>query len=419
MTDSDRPEIAILDLSLTLPGARPEGRAGRVAVAAHDEDVVTMGATATLELLGRHPGLRPQALLLASTSSPLADGGVVQEIAEIAGIAAAELHVAEHGGTVAAGVGVLTHAIGLIAMMGGPIVVVVADDRRDGKGRPLGAGALALLLDREGGIGRLRWLGSRAEVRRDQWRPWYEPGLRDGDRSLTATADDWARPTEPDAHPVLDCGPRTPRLDGAGLLGCAAPLTAAVHRARHATVGSSIRIIASAGGVSHAVDLVVGPAGAAAGKAVDDVLRAGLDQAAATAVATEEFAPYTSGPRAYRERGQDLRLEGQRDLTTNETLFPPLPIAAAAGTEPTRLGRRGVVLTMTTDRVYPHGGPIQMVVVDLIDGGRFFGQAVPECPPLQIDDAVVVVPRNLYTTAGLAQRYWKVAPASPTHGQGH
>ncbi len=407
MTGADG--MALVNAGLALPTCRPSGRGGRTAAAAYDEDVVTLGAMAVLDVLER-ASAQPTALLLATTSSPLAEGGVAQEIAELTGLAGPALHVAEHGGTVAAGLGVLPHAAGVLATVGGPVVVVAAEDRRDARERPLGAGAICLVLDHTGTAGRLRWVASSAELVRDQWRPWDERGIRDGDRALAGAGASPPRPDQPET--VISAGPRSPRLDGAGVLGCAAPLTAGLLAAADANPDDVVRLVSRAGGVQHTVDLTVGRTTGVVGKRIQAVLDAGIDRPPPRAAGTAGFEPFTSGPRAWRERGQDLRLEAQRDRRTGETIFPAVPGSAGRELDQVLLSRTGRVLTMTTDRVYPYGGPVQMVVVELDDGGRFYGQAVPEAPPLEIDDPVHLVPRTLYTVDGLAQRYWKVAPAT-------
>lgn len=405
-------DVGVVDGVVHLPTCRAPGPRGRVAAAAFDEDVTTLAATAVLELLDRNPTSRPAALLLATTSAPLVEGGTAQVVAEIAGLAG-ELHVAELGGTTAAGLAAVVQGAALVAAGGGPVLVVAADVRRDGRGRPLGDGAVALLLAEDGAVGRVRPAGARAELLRDHWRPDGATGLASGDRSLLAARRPWQDPPwDADAtHDVVVADPSGPPLEGAGALGCAAPLVAALVSLATAEEGATVVAAADAGGVAHAVAVLAGPAGAAAGARAAAVLAGGEERTAPVLKEVEGFAPFTSGPRAWRERGQDLRLEAQRDPATGEVLFPPVPERAARGFERIRLPRRGRVLTHTRDHVFPYGGPIQMVVVDLAGGGRFFGQAVPESGDLAIDADVVLVPRRLYAVDGLPQYYWKVRAA--------
>lgn len=406
------PFLAIADAQVYLPYARPRGRSGRIAVAAFDEDIVSMGAVAAAAVLDRNTHT-PTAVLLATTSAPLAEGGAVQEIAEIIGVSGPGVHVAEHGGTTAAGLGILVHAAGLVGTGSGPVLVIAADDRRDHRGRPLGAGAVVLLVSDHGDVATIRWSQSRTQLLRDHWRRAGQPELRNGDRSLAGTQHLWHHPPwgTQQIHETVVSTPLGPVLDGAGALGCAGAPVAALLAMATADPDAVIVAATSAGGVGHAVELTVGPQGAEAGRRVEDVLSGGAEQSPTALTDPDGFAPFTSGPRAWRERGQDLRLEGQRDLTTGEVLFPPVPLAAAEGLETVQLARHGTVLTMTRDHVFPYGGPIQMVVVELQGGGRFFGQAVPEAPDLAIGDPVGLVPRRLYD-AELPQYYWKVVPES-------
>ena len=116
------------------------------------------------------------------------------------------------------------------------------------------------------------------------------------------------------------------------------------------------------------------------------------------------FDPYVSGPRAWRERGQDLRLEGV--VRDGRVLYPP-----PAGIEGERrpLARRGRVLTCTRDHVYPGADTLQMAVVALADGSRFYGQ-VAAGEEVEIGQEVRLVPRRLHSGGGLVQYFWKVSP---------
>jgi hypothetical protein len=110
-----------------------------------------------------------------------------------------------------------------------------------------------------------------------------------------------------------------------------------------------------------------------------------------------DFDPYSSGPRAWRDRGSDLRLEG---------LLPPtaLPAGGAGREHP-----KGTVIAWTNDHVYPAASTTEMVAVQMDGGGRFFGQ-VAMGEHLQIDDRVQLVPRRLHQGGGVIQYFWKAKP---------
>ncbi len=88
----------IVEAEFVLPAARQRRGKNSVAAAAYDEDTVTLAAEAALAVTARAPA-PPAALLLATVSAPLTEGGAAQLIAEIAGLSGARLHVQEHGGT--------------------------------------------------------------------------------------------------------------------------------------------------------------------------------------------------------------------------------------------------------------------------------------------------------------------------------
>ena len=127
-----------------------------------------------------------------------------------------------------------------------------------------------------------------------------------------------------------------------------------------------------------------------------------------------QLTPYASGPRSWRERGQDLRLEGSRCGGCGRVLFPPpvdAALTAAAGElEPELLARAGTVVTETRDRAYP-GLPLDR------DGGRrarrrrhgSTGRSFPSAR-VAIGDRVRIVPRRLHDGGGAAQYFWKLAP---------
>jgi hypothetical protein len=116
------------------------------------------------------------------------------------------------------------------------------------------------------------------------------------------------------------------------------------------------------------------------------------------------LAPYQSGPRAWRERGQDLRLEARLDAD-GRPRYPPAPGDGRI----VPLGRTGTVLTHTRDRAYPAAAETGMAVVEVDGGGRFYGQVVPS-GAVAVGQRVRLVPRVLHEGGGFVQYFWKIAP---------
>lgn len=400
----------VVNAVLTLPHHRRRRGKATVAAAEFDEDVVTLAATAVLELLGPEAA-RPAALLLATVSAPLVEGGAAQTVAELAGIAGVGLHVQEQGGTTAAGAGALVSAAALVSAGVAPVVVVAADVRRDAAGAPYGDGAVALLLDAHGEVGRIAHAGSAAEAFPDRWRPGGEAAVQVGDDSLLAFG---AGPAHRDALAGDAAGPlinvNGPSVDRAGLLGCAA-LPAAL--LLDADAAEPRTFVATAGGVTHALRFEPGPGLSAAATAARAVLAAGVDGTPTAVGDVSGFDPYSSVPRAWRDRHQDLRLEGARCTECGRVLYPA-PHACPhdgpdAKLEPWALQRSGTVLTCTRDHLFPLGAPITMCVVEVDGGGRFYGQSAGG-RSVAIGDRVRLVPRLLHRGGGRPQYFWKVDP---------
>jgi uncharacterized OB-fold protein len=382
-----------------------------VAAAAYDEDTITLAADAVLALLERTSS-RPAALLLASVSPPLVEGGAVQTLAELTGLAGVGLHVQEHGGTLAATGGALVSAAALITAGISPVLVVAADTRRDASGAPIGDAAVAILLDRDGALGRLTHAGSAAEAFTDRWRHDDQDGVQAGDDSLLpfgpAREHAIALTGDSDTRLIIVNAPARER---AGVLGCASLIAGLL---LDTSLDSPTSLLVSAGGISHAVVFEPGPALAGASAAARAVLAAGVDEAPAAAGMLTGFDPYSSGPRAWRDRHQDLGLTGVRCSECGQVLFPAPPCCPVDGIEaklePWRLARTGTVLTFTRDHLFPLGAPITMCVVEVDGGGRFYGQ-VAGGQTVGIGDPVRLVPRLLHEGGGRPQYFWKVQPA--------
>jgi hypothetical protein len=172
-----------------------------------------------------------------------------------------------------------------------------------------------------------------------------------------------------------------------------------------AALGPPALVVAGSGGLADSIAVTPAEHAAPLAAAVRAAVESGRAVDARMPEPRQEgFAPYASAPRAWRERGQDLRLEGVEH--DGRLHFPPP--AGIAG-EPRRLARSGTVLTWTRDHVYPGADGVDMAVVALDDGCRFYGQAAAG-EHVAIGDRVRLVPRRLHAGGGIVQYFWKVSP---------
>jgi hypothetical protein len=420
------PNGSLLAVGAALPTDRvPAGKARRCA-ARPDEDAVTLAVEAGAEALAS-AGATPVALLLATASPPYDEGGSAQVVAELLGLPP-DTWVAELTATMRDGLAAVRTALALAAAHEAPVLVCASHRRRREGDGDMGDGSLALLVGPGDGLARLTAGPAHAEELRDRWRLAGEAALREADASfvhefgaarLARVVAEQALPvgagaggderTVAIAGPNLRFaartesalgGPGDPVAARTGILGAAHPLLRL-----GCALGAPATVVAASGGFAESLHAEPGDG---AGSAADElVARAtgGTDaEAPMPEPSGEGFEPYASAPRAWRERGQDLRLEGARD--GDHVHYPP-PAGGAGDTVP--LARTGNVLTWTRDYVYPGGDATEMVVIALDDGARFYGQvAMGETAP--IGARVRLVPRRLHAGGGIVQYFWKAVP---------
>ena len=412
--DSPTGAVSVLDGSLVLPATVLRGRA----VAGGDEDAVTLAAEAALPLLAA-AAVPPGVLILVTTSPPYDEGGSVQALAELTGLAG-DIVALELTSSLRDGLTAIRLAAALVAVNGGTALVCAAHRSRGEK--DAGDGAAALLLGRDGGVATVHPVAARAEELRDRWRLQGETDGSEGDPSF-----------------VWDIGvPRVAREWGLAAPSVVGPIARAAGRAERTLGGAGDELAAAVGvlGAAHALgrlvldlgraQVVVAGAGGLA-EAVASEPAAGADDVAARARAVlaaprsdtppepvdwSQLTPYASGPRSWRERSQDLRLEGRRCGGCGRVLFPPPPTCPHCGSRelvPELLARAGTVVTETRDRAYPVSRSTGMAVVELDGGGRFYAQVIPSAR-VEIGDRVRIVPRRLHDGGAAAQYFWKLAP---------
>ncbi|MGI9610752.1 MAG: hypothetical protein ACR2NL_10715, partial [Acidimicrobiia bacterium] len=111
----------LIDAALALPDHRVSPRRARVAVAAWDQDVITLGTHAAMEVLGRNPNAIPRTIFLASTTAPYAEGSNVAILAEALDLAGTGCTGFEIGSTMASGAAATELALDRIVH--GPVLV--------------------------------------------------------------------------------------------------------------------------------------------------------------------------------------------------------------------------------------------------------------------------------------------------------
>lgn len=414
--------VRLLDGVLHLPGRRVRSARGGRAAADRDEDAVTLAATAALKLLEGCQAA-PRALVLATTSPPYDEGGNVQLVAELAGLSG-ELFAAELTGTVRDGLAAARIAAALVRAQGGEVMVLASHRRRLRGDGDAGDGAVAMLLGAEGGVASLSFGVSRVEELRDRWRLAGDPVPREGDPSFVwwAGAPRLARELVAEGTAVVGGSLReTARAELAGggpgdRLGEAAGLLGAAHALGRLLVGlDEIRTLVCGGaGLVDSVWVEAGPGAEEIAGRARAVLDDGWEgEQPLEHELSEGFSPYASLPRAWRERGQDLRLEASRCGTCGAIHYPPPQVCPRCGfrseLEHLPLRRTGTVLTVTRDHLYPAARVTGMAVVELDGGGRFYGQVVPSAK-VEPGARVRLVPRRLHEGGGFVQYYWKIAP---------
>lgn len=421
------PVGSLLAVGAALPADRvPAGR-GRRCAARPDEDGITLAAQAGAEALDQAD--LPATLVLATTTPPYDEGGSVQVLAELLRLTPATCAV-ELTATARDGLSALRVALALAQAQRAP-VLLCASHAGSRETEQDGDGAVALLLGppADTALATLTMGPSHVEELRDRWRLRRDPEMREGDSSFvdeygaTRLATDLGRAAcaQGDA-PVAVCAPsgraatKAERaLGGAGdeiaprtgLLGTAHPLLRLV-----CGLDAPQIVLAVAAGMGESVRVAPAPAAAEVSQRMRDRAAGGSERDAPLPIPSGAgFDPYASGPRAWRERGQDLRLEGIR--YGDRLVYPP-----PAAPPPDRrdeppviqsLAREGTVLTHTRDHVYPGGDVTGMVVLELDDGARFYSQ-VAMGEELGIGDRAQLIPRRLHQGGGVVQYFWKAAP---------
>jgi hypothetical protein len=244
----------LIDAALVLPDHRVRSRRARIATAAWDQDVITLAAHAGLSILARNPGIEPTAIFLASTSAPYAEGSNVALLAEVLDLAGRSCRGYEIGSTTAAGAGAIELALDLANRA--PVLVIAADAGRNTGGKTFGDGATAWLLGPSGSAAAVESVTGDLSWFMDRWRLDGAAQITQSDRSLRAVSPGKAFAAEVGATIHVDDA--NPPLEGAGYIGSATFPAAAMLAFAGKRKGTTITASASAGGVSHALQITAG-----------------------------------------------------------------------------------------------------------------------------------------------------------------
>jgi hypothetical protein len=410
---------AVVGAAVTL-GRERTGRPGAArSRARRDEDAITLAVEAAGRALPRDLA-RVGAVIFCSTTPPYRDGGSVQLLTELLGlqgdVVALELTASTRDALTAVRVAAALTATDR------PVLVCAANYA---PGNPVtGDGAVAIVVEGVPAgtavpprtMAVLTPAASSAVELRDRWRLPDEQDHHVADSSFVESIGTRHLATELLARvpraliaPPVVVGPsrRASRLlerelggpsdtvtDHVGDLGAAHPLLRLL-----SSLEAPRLVVGLSNGLGEAVRVDPTPTGDQWSTRLRDEL---ADTGALTppeppAGDMPGFAPYASGPRAWRERDRDLRLIGIVDPAGNDDLVPA------------RHAPTGVVLSWTQDHVYPVPEPVEMVAVSLDAGGQFFGQ-VADGEHVTMGERVELVPRRLHRGNGLIQYFWKARP---------
>lgn len=423
----------------------PAGGRGRRAVAAADEDSLTMAAEAALDCLGEEREV--DLLVLATTTSPYAEKSAATLLAWALDLPERVVTL-DLGGSLRAGTLALRVAAASIQAGHARRALVVASDcRLAPPGSSLealfGDGAAALLLAEEGRA-ELRAFRTVPDEILDFWRPEGERFVRTWEdrfveregmlRTVGRALEEVMGKRRPEEFTALISVPSPRRarelagrlgLQGApalweevGYTGCADPLLLFCHHLEEAAEGR-VLLAAYGGGV----DLVeVELRGRVPG---GQGLRGRLDGQPVdylTYLRWRGLIPREDPPRPFgvtdpsastiwRERDRILRLRGSRCRACGHLQYPPQRVCAFCGRrdemESVRLRREGTLFTFSHDSL----SGATTAVVDLEGGGRFLG-AMSDCDPrrLSVGMKVRLGLRKVMVARGIHNYYWKAIP---------
>lgn len=435
----------------SLPGER--------AVAAGDEDALTMGVEAALACVAGRDVSDIDAVFFATTTSPYAEKQGAATIAAI--LDRPNALTSDVTGSLRAATIAIRSALDAVAAGSARAVLVVASDARPAEPASateqlLGDGAGAVLVTADGAVEVL----SAAGVTEDFTGPWRRTGdnyVRSFEAKLE-TEYGYARAVSAATKEALQRAgvnaeqvtrfvayapdPRTlattarrlgvgeaardPLFSTVGNLGAAHTLVALASALDGATAGDHIVAVAQGDGAD-AIVLRVGSgidAARSPGSVADLIASKQMLSSYESFLRFRKLLPGdASDPRSstvqyWRDRRQALPFEGVRCTACGTIQFPAnracIECAALDKMEPVKLAKRGKIFTFTLDHLV--GGeyletPVPRVVVDMDGGGRvFFDMTDVDPDTVRIGSEIELTFRRIHDGAGFHNYYWKARP---------
>jgi hydroxymethylglutaryl-CoA synthase len=437
------------------------GGKGTRAVASYDEDTTTMGVEAARLALASAGGVEPGALAFATASPAYLDKTNATTIHAVLRLDRT-VPAYDFGGAVRSANGAL-----LAALSGGPSVLVVSSDERNGLPTSAdesagGDGAAAILLgsDDDGPVlAELLGVGTTTEEFIDRWRLPGEPRSKAWEERFGETKyvplgeEAWnaalkgaeLSPDQVDHLIVTGPHPRavrslTPRLgvDQAKVVdGLAATVgyTGTAHVAlllasvlEHAKPGEVIGIVSIVDGADallfRTTDAIASWSPA---RTVAQQVEARADVAYGKFLAWRDWVTLEpprrpepgriSGAISGRREDWKYGFVGSKDRSSGALHLPPARVSMVGGTqddmEPAPMADHvGTIATFTIDKIaYSPSPPIVFAVVDFDGGGR---TAVELCDvnadDLEMGDRVEMTFRRLFTADSIHNYFWKARP---------
>ncbi|MFN7954123.1 MAG: 3-oxoacyl-[acyl-carrier-protein] synthase III C-terminal domain-containing protein [bacterium] len=458
--------ITRLALSLAAGRAAKDGEPER-AVAAHDEDTLTMAVAAATDCLGARDREGIDALYLATTTSPYREKSGAALVAKALDLRR-DVATAELGGCLRAGLSALAAARDAVASGAARHALVIASDSRlaaprSALERDMGDGAAAFVVSATDVLATIDGRHAVSDEIVDVWRAEHDEFVRswedrfvtqhgyhrnvvDALRGLLATsgvgASDLARLAlaGPDGRSAAAAAKAVgiaaervvPLLFGKlGHTGAAFAPMLLVHALESPSVAAGERIACVAhGSGAEAMLLTVTPARARPEPRPRRGLTGHLGRRRALAsyqtyLTARQLSPTEHDARggggvpatvAYRERDAEIALRGLRCTSCGTLHFPRQRVChrchARDRFEPVRLSDRpGRVLSYTFDWFFPSAEPPTIAGVIEIDGARLYVQMTDAAPDeLRCDLPVEMVFRRIHEAGGRPNYFWKSTP---------
>lgn len=446
-----------LPLGFISPGLK-----GEKAVAAEDEDSVTMAVAASLGCLRGNDRKEVDGLLFSSTTAPYAEKQLATMIASAVDLRE-DIYTLDIGGSLKGGTGALMVAVNMVKAGAAKNILVVAADCRTGSpGSPLemflGDGAAAILVGKDNVLAEFEEGFSAANEMMDVWRHssqsfvqiWEDrfsigqgyqkvmagvinglmdrQGLKPSDYSrLALYAPDMRSPMQ--VARVLGFDPKTQMQDSPlhkmGNIGTPQPLLLLAQALKEAGEGERI-VVGGYGGGGDALcfrttsDIKNGYGR----RGLNDYLNSKREVPGYVTYLTSRSLVDKDPPKAefgstaasatalWRERDQIFGLKGAKCQSCGTVQFPPQRVCVQCHSkdqfEPIRLAEKpGKLFTYSNDAITEN----IMGMVDFEGGGRMFG-SLTDCSldELEVEMPVVMQFRKMFHDGEKQNYFWKIAP---------